>query len=67
MSLGALATILLLAFPTFVQQAVQIGKTQLAHPGNEFASVPRATGYQAQYDINEYYDMAKSNTWFNNG
>ncbi|XPS90735.1 hypothetical protein M3J09_000168 [Ascochyta lentis] len=67
-SLGALATILLLAFPTFVQQAVQIGTTNFQNTGAEFASLPRATQYLSDGDLggsnNAFFDQARLDTWF---
>jgi len=44
-SLGALATILLLAFPTFMQQSVKIGLTQTSH-STEQAFISRAMIYK---------------------
>ena len=67
-SLGAISTLLLLAFPTFVQQAVQIGTKYSNRSGIDSASVPRATWYDMSNgpgdSTNSYYDYADLGTWF---
>jgi hypothetical protein len=67
-SLGAISTLLLLAFPTFVQQAVQIRTKYSDRSGIDSASVPRATWYDMSNgpgdSTNSYYDYAELGTWF---
>lgn len=67
-SLGAISTLLLLAFPTFVQQAVQIGTKVFNHFGIDSASVPRATLYSNIIgpggSTNSFYDQTNLGTWF---
>ena len=64
-----MSTLLLLAFPTFVQQAVQIGGKEFKYPGPEFASMPRATQYNphkgpSRGSTNAYYDEANLGAWY---
>jgi hypothetical protein len=61
---------LLLAFPTFVQQAVQISGKESKYPGPEFASMPRATDYSSWKTVeggstNAYFDEADLGAWYN--
>ncbi|KAF3033215.1 hypothetical protein E8E11_000264 [Didymella keratinophila] len=64
-SLGAICTVLLLGFPTFIQQAVQIGSIEIEHSGNLFASVPRAVQYRSRVIQNQFYDeLSDMTTWF---
>jgi hypothetical protein len=67
-SLGAISKLLLLAFPTFVQQAVQIGTKDFNRSGIDSASVLRATWYDMSNgpgdSTNSYYDSTDLGTWF---
>ncbi|KAH7067186.1 hypothetical protein FB567DRAFT_541918 [Paraphoma chrysanthemicola] len=64
-SLGALSTILLLGFPAFVQQAVQIDVQNFPHAGGEYAQVQRATQYNASHQSTFYRDDGMGrNSWF---
>ena len=47
----------------FIQQAVQIGTTEIKHSGIDFASMPRAAQYRPPILQNSYYDTTSMSTW----